>query len=47
LPYVRAVRSRIQKREYFDIAMDALRLEDAALKRERGIQSEQPPIPVI
>lgn len=34
LPYVRAVRSRIQKREYFDIAMDALRIEDAALKRE-------------
>lgn len=34
LPYVRAVRSRIQKREYFDIAMDALRIDDAALKRE-------------
>src|ERR1700730_247575 len=34
LPYVRAVRSRIQKREYFDIAMDALRIGDAALKRE-------------
>ena len=27
LPFVRAVRSRIQKREYFDIAMDALRLQ--------------------
>ncbi|HKZ79456.1 MAG TPA: DNA primase [Pyrinomonadaceae bacterium] len=34
LPFVRAVRSRLQKREYFDIAMDALRIEDAALKRE-------------
>jgi DNA primase len=27
LPFVRAVRSRIQKREYFDIAMDALRMQ--------------------
>ncbi len=27
LPFVRAVRNRIQKREYFDIAMDALRLQ--------------------
>jgi DNA primase len=26
LPFVRAVRSRIQRREYFDIAMDALRI---------------------
>ena len=34
LPYVRAVRNRIQKREYFDIAMDALHIGDAALKRE-------------
>ena len=34
LPYIRAVRSRIQKREYFDIAMDALRIGDAALRRE-------------
>jgi DNA primase len=34
LPYVRAVRSRIQKREYFDIAMDALRVNDVTLKRE-------------
>jgi hypothetical protein len=34
LPYVRAVRSRIQKREYFDIAMDSLRISDASLKRE-------------
>ncbi len=34
LPYVRAVRSRIQKREYFDIAMDSLRISDANLRRE-------------
>ncbi|HEX6189950.1 MAG TPA: DNA primase [Pyrinomonadaceae bacterium] len=27
LPFVRAVRSRIQRREYFDIAMDALRVQ--------------------
>lgn len=27
LPFVRAVRSRIQKREYFDIAMDAFRVQ--------------------
>ena len=27
LPYVRAVRSRIQRREYFDIAMDSLRVQ--------------------
>lgn len=34
LPYIRAVRSRIQKREYFDISMDSLRVSDTALKRE-------------
>lgn len=34
LPYIRAVRSRIQKREYFDIAMDSLRIGDGAMKRE-------------
>ncbi|HKO98871.1 MAG TPA: DNA primase [Pyrinomonadaceae bacterium] len=34
LPYIRAVSSRIQKREYFDIAMDSLRVSDVALKRE-------------
>ena len=27
LPYVRAVRNRIQRREYFDIAMDSLRVQ--------------------
>ena len=34
LPYIRAVRSRLQKHEYFDIAMDSLRIVDASLKRE-------------
>lgn len=34
LPYIRAVRSRIQKREYFDIAMDSLRISDVGLRRE-------------
>jgi DNA primase len=34
LPFIRAVRSRIQKREYFDIAMDSLRVSDPSLRRE-------------
>jgi len=34
LPYVRAVNSRIQKREYFDFAMSALRISDTTLRRE-------------
>lgn len=34
LPYIRSVRSRLQKREYFDIAMDSLRIGDAVIKRE-------------
>ncbi|HEY0078419.1 MAG TPA: DNA primase [Pyrinomonadaceae bacterium] len=34
LPFVRVVRNRIQKREYFDIAMDALRVEEPTLRRE-------------
>ena len=34
LPYIRAVRSRLQKREYFDIAMDSLRISDVGLRRE-------------
>ena len=34
LPYIRAVNSRIQKREYFDMAMDSLRITDAVLRRE-------------
>jgi len=34
LPYIRVVRSRLQKREYFDIAMSSLRIGDATLRRE-------------
>ncbi|HEY5883697.1 MAG TPA: DNA primase [Pyrinomonadaceae bacterium] len=34
LPYIRAVSSRLQKREYFDIAMDSLRIADTTVKRE-------------
>lgn len=34
IPFIRAVRSRIQKREYFDIAMDSLRIADVSLRRE-------------
>jgi DNA primase len=34
LPYIRAVKSRIQKREYFDMAMDGLRIDDISLRRE-------------
>jgi DNA primase len=34
LPFVRAVRNGIQKREYFDITMDTLRVEEPALRRE-------------
>ena len=34
LPFVRAVRNKIQKREYFDMTMDALRVEEPALRRE-------------
>lgn len=34
LPYIRAVSSRLQKREYFDIAMDSLRIGDAMVRRE-------------
>ena len=34
LPYIRAVRSRLQKREYFDIAMDSLRIGDVGVRRE-------------
>ena len=34
LPFVRAVRNPIQKREYFDIAMDTLRVEERALRNE-------------
>jgi DNA primase len=34
LPFVRAVRNAIQKREYFDITMNALHVDDALLRRE-------------
>ncbi|HEX8143927.1 MAG TPA: DNA primase [Pyrinomonadaceae bacterium] len=34
LPYVRAVPNGIERREYFDIAMNALRIEEATLRRE-------------
>jgi DNA primase len=34
LPYVRAVRNAIQKREFFDMTMDALRIDEASLRSE-------------
>ncbi|MFL6257778.1 MAG: DNA primase [Pyrinomonadaceae bacterium] len=34
LPFVRAVRNTIQKREYFDIMMDSLRVEDLSLRQD-------------
>jgi DNA primase len=34
LPYVRAVRNPVQQRDYFDIAMDGLRVEETSLRRE-------------
>jgi DNA primase len=34
LPYVRAVRNAIQKREFFDITMDTLRVEERVLRNE-------------
>ena len=34
LPYIRAVRSAVQRSEYFDIATDLLRISDASLKRQ-------------
>jgi hypothetical protein len=34
LPYLKAVTNRIQKREYFDMAMDALQVTDNSLRRE-------------
>ncbi len=34
LPFVRAVKNRIQKREYFDMVMDALRVEEKSLRQE-------------
>jgi DNA primase len=34
LPFVRAVKNKIQRREYFDMTMDALRVEEPGLRRE-------------
>ena len=34
LPFVRAVRNTIQRREYFDMMMDALRVEEPGLRQE-------------
>lgn len=34
LPFVRAVKNKIQRREYFDMTMDALRVEETGLRRE-------------
>ncbi|MGH9941685.1 MAG: DNA primase [Pyrinomonadaceae bacterium] len=34
LPFVRAVRNPVQKREYFDIITNALRIEDPSLRQE-------------
>ena len=34
LPFVRAVRNPVQRREYFDMAMDALRVEEPGLRQE-------------
>ena len=50
LPYIRAVNSRIQKREYFDMAMDGLRITDPTLRRElwqsvRDKTTHRPPSP--
>ncbi|HVF57215.1 MAG TPA: DNA primase [Pyrinomonadaceae bacterium] len=34
LPFVRVLRNRIQKREYFDMVLDALRVEEPGLRQE-------------
>ncbi len=34
LPYIRAVQDHVQKREYFDMAMNALHVTDLTLQRE-------------
>lgn len=34
LPYIRAVNDRVEKRGYFDIAMDTLQINDVSLRRE-------------
>jgi len=49
LPFVRAVRNGIQKREYFDMTMDALRVEEPALRRElwQTIKANAPATPNV
>jgi DNA primase len=43
LPFVRAVRNRIQKREYFDIVMDALRVQrDQRRELEQQVRGASP-----
>ncbi|MCA1631258.1 MAG: DNA primase [Acidobacteria bacterium] len=43
LPFVRAVKNRIQRREYFDMTMDALRVEEPSLRRELWRAVAAPP----
>ncbi len=44
LPFVRSVRNPIQKREYFDMVMDALRVEEKGLRQElwRTVSARDP-----
>lgn len=42
LPYVKIINNKVQKREYFDIAMNSLRINDDALKRELWLSVKQP-----
>jgi len=41
LPFIKAINSRVQKREYFDIAMNSLRVNDEALRKELWISLRQ------
>ena len=44
LPFVRAVRNPIQRREYFDIALDSLRVEDLSLRQDlwKSVSAREP-----
>jgi len=44
LPFVRSVRNPIQKREYFDMVLDALRVEEKSLRQElwRTVSARDP-----
>ncbi|MBA3246768.1 MAG: hypothetical protein H0T63_01640, partial [Pyrinomonadaceae bacterium] len=44
LPFVRAVRNPVQKREYFDMTMSALRIEEPSLRQElwRNVRQNAP-----